>query len=177
MRIPIGHIPEEGLTLTFTKEKGWLEQFLGGGGAVEFSAGAVEVSCTLRKVREAVYARGTLETEVSGDCSRCLEIARLHIRGEFRYIFLPEPEAHAEEAELTSDDLDCMYYREEVIDLEPVIYEQVMLQVPMRVLCRDDCRGLCPSCGASLNREACSCPPRGGDERLAVLKKLKLKKT
>jgi uncharacterized protein len=177
MRIPIVQIPEEGMSLSFTKGEGWLAELLEGSEPVEFSVGDVEVACVLRKVRDAVYVEGTLSTEARGECCRCLEIARLRIQGEFRYIFLPEPETQAEEMELSRDDLDCVYYREEAIDLDPVIYEQIMLQVPMKMLCRDECRGLCASCGANLNRDACSCPPRGGDERLAVLKRLKLKKS
>jgi uncharacterized protein len=177
MRIPIGQIPEEGMSLSFAKGEGWLAQHLEGSEPAEFAVGNVTVACVLRKVRDAVYVEGTLATEARGECCRCLEIARLPIRSEFRYIFLPEPEAHAEETELSQDDLDCVYYRDEVIDLDPVIYEQIMLQVPMKMLCRDECRGLCASCGANLNREACACPPRGGDERLAVLKTLKLKKS
>jgi uncharacterized protein len=175
MQIPIGQIPEEGRACTFHKEEGWLKELPGGSGLLEFTVGGVQVSCLLKKVREAIYVEGSLVTEVQGECCRCLEKARLPIQCEFRYIFLPEPDIHAEETELSRDDLDCVYYREEIIDLDPVIYEQIMLQVPMKLLCRDDCRGLCGSCGANLNREACTCPPRGGDERLAVLKTLKLK--
>ncbi|HOI75853.1 MAG TPA: DUF177 domain-containing protein [Syntrophales bacterium] len=175
MQIPIGQIPEEGRACSFHKGEGWLEELPGGSGPLGFTVGGVQVSCTLKKVREAIYVEGSLVTEVQGECCRCLEKARLPIQCEFRYIFLPEPDIHAEEKELSRDDLDCVYYREEIIDLDPVIYEQIMLQVPMKMLCRDDCRGLCGSCGANLNREACTCPPRGGDERLAVLKKLKLK--
>ncbi len=175
MKIPIGQIPEEGKACSFVKGDNWLQELLDGSEPVEFSVSDVHVACVLRKVREAVYVEGSLATEVRGECCRCLENARLRIQCEFRYIFLPEPDIHAEETELSRDDLDCVYYREEVIDLDPVIYEQIMLQVPMKMLCRDDCRGLCSSCGANLNREACTCPPREGDERLAVLKKLKLK--
>ena len=60
-----------------------------------------------------------------------------------------------------------------VVDLAEVAREQVDLALPLRVLCRDDCRGLCPGCGADLNREACRCTSVGGDERFAGLARLK----
>jgi len=176
MRIPIAQIPEEGLSLSFIKEEGWLAGMLDGSEPVEFSVDDVAVASIVRKVREAVYVEGSLTTEAHGECCRCLEIVRLRVRPDFRNIFLPEPPEHAQETELSRDDLDCVYYREEVVDLDPVIYEQIMLQVPMRLLCGEECRGLCSVCGANLNRGPCKCPPPGGDERLAVLKKLKLNK-
>ena len=67
------------------------------------------------------------------------------------------------------------FYEGETVDCDPLIYEQIVLQIPMKALCREDCRGLCPRCGANLNLSSCSCPDRDVDERLAVLKKLKQK--
>jgi uncharacterized protein len=79
-----------------------------------------------------------------------------------------------EEKELTAADLDFEYYEGEVIDLDEVIFEQVVLQVPMKPLCSESCRGLCPHCGVNLNKTTCNCQNEVIDERLAVLKRIKL---
>ena len=74
-----------------------------------------------------------------------------------------------------AEDMDVEYYEEETIDLDPIILEQIVLQIPMRVVCRETCRGLCPQCGTNLNISSCTCSGRMIDERLSVLKNLKLK--
>jgi uncharacterized protein len=104
-------------------------------------------------------------------CSRCLEEAELPVNVPFRYTLMPAVEDNREEVELTEEDLEYGVYDGETIDCDPLIYEQIVLQIPMKVLCRDDCRGLCPQCGANLNTGVCSCTEKAVDERLAVLKK------
>ena len=66
------------------------------------------------------------------------------------------------------------FYDKDRIDLGEIVREQILLEVPLRRLCREDCRGLCPSCGVNRNTEACDCQPRSrsADERLAPLRKL-----
>ena len=73
--------------------------------------------------------------------------------------------------ELTSEDLDVVYYDDLVLPLEPLVEEQVQLELPMKALCRDDCRGLCPICGADLNLAPCGCRPPS-DERWKSLRTL-----
>jgi uncharacterized protein len=108
------------------------------------------------------------------DCSRCLEAARLPISAPFKYILTPAQAEHPEEQELNAEDLDFIYYQDDLIDLDPLVAEQILLQIPMKVLCREDCKGLCPHCGISLNQHSCQCYAERIDSRLAVLKKLKV---
>jgi uncharacterized protein len=61
----------------------------------------------------------------------------------------------------------------EVLETEPILLEQLQLNIPMKPLCRPDCAGLCPVCGADLNLGACACPERAGDPRLAALAALR----
>ena len=67
------------------------------------------------------------------------------------------------------------YYAGEIIDLVPLITEQIILQVPMKALCGETCRGLCPRCGVNLNLASCNCRNEDIDPRLAVLKNVKVK--
>jgi uncharacterized protein len=79
-----------------------------------------------------------------------------------------------QEDELSTEDLEYGYYQDDVIDLDTLIFEQVMLQIPIKVLCTDACKGLCPYCGMNLNTANCGCHAEFIDERLAVLKKLRV---
>ena len=71
--------------------------------------------------------------------------------------------------ELSAEDLDVLYYDDFVVPFDPLIEEQLQLELPMKALCRDDCRGLCPQCGADRNAAPCDCAPPP-DERWKSLK-------
>ncbi len=173
MKININSIPEEGLELRETKDRSWLPALFGDTVVDDFSLEEVKVSCHIRKLEQTVFLSGTVETVIHMLCSRCLETAELPINVPFRYTLMPALDESREEVELTEDDLEYGIYEGESVDCDPLIYEQIVLQIPMKVLCREDCRGLCPQCGANLNLGACPCPEKAIDERLAVLKKFK----
>ena len=109
----------------------------------------------------------------SSACSRCLEGFRVPVRAPFDLLFLPAAsEPASPEQEIEDDDLGTSYYRDGVIDLADVVREQLSLALPMKPLCQEGCRGLCPECGTNLNSGACDCAPRWEDPRLAPLKAL-----
>src|ERR671919_630513 len=78
-----------------------------------------------------------------------------------------------EESEVREEDLETSFYRNEQIDLNELLREQFYLALPMKPLCRDECKGLCPQCGTNLNTGTCDCGPGWEDPRLAALKQLK----
>ncbi len=87
----------------------------------------------------------------------------------------PQRASEGDESELSEDDLDTVVVGEEVLDTAPIVLEQLQLNIPMRALCRPDCRGLCPRCGADLNERGgeCSCAGSEPDPRWAALASLK----
>lgn len=176
MKINVTNIPEEGLKVQFSKDENWSRQIFTEKENLGLPLGSVDVSVTLKRIRETLYLEGDIRTEAETDCSRCLESARLPISAAFKYILTPAQVAHPEEEEkeLGAEDLDFVYYQDDLIDLDPLIIEQVMLQIPMKVLCRKDCRGLCPHCGINLNKDHCQCHDERIDSRLAILKKMKV---
>lgn len=114
-------------------------------------------------------ARTTMEVQ----CGRCLEPYRIPIDASFDLSYVPQTDNIGEgEREVRDDDLSTAYYRGEAIDLGELLREQFYLSLPMKPLCSDDCKGLCPQCGANWNREPCDCKPAWEDPRLAVLKAL-----
>jgi uncharacterized protein len=77
-----------------------------------------------------------------------------------------------EEQEVGDEDLSIAFYREGMLDLVDLLREQFVLALPMKPLCSEECRGLCPQCGTNLNTTQCACTPAWEDPRLAALKSL-----
>ncbi len=161
--------------MTFSRDGKWLKELLPAEEEDRFSIERVDVVCRVRKVRDSVFVEGSIDTTIVTDCSLCLEKAYIPVSSRFHYTFVPRREDLEEEKELTAEDMDVEYYQEETIDLDPIIVEQIVLQIPMRVVCQETCRGLCPQCGINLNTSSCTCNEKKFDERLGVLKNLKLK--
>ena len=115
---------------------------------------------------------GTVSTELELSCSRCLESFRLPVNSSFDMRYLPQSETTGDEREIEEDDLTDAYYRDESIDLGQLMDEQFYLALPMKPLCREACKGLCPNCGTNLNEATCDCQVRWEDPRLAGLKAL-----
>jgi len=116
---------------------------------------------------------GTIETTLELACGRCLEPYRLPVAVGFDLRYLPQSENRGdEEREVEEDDLSTAFYQGETINLGDLVREQLYLALPMKPLCRAECRGLCPECGANLNAVTCGCAPRWEDPRLAPLRAL-----
>jgi uncharacterized protein len=139
----------------------------------------VEFVADVRKDGRNVRLAGRLTTTLECDCSRCVEPFLVPVSAPIDLLLLPAPEeagakgAKEEEKEIAEDDLGVAYYTDEVIDLGDVMREQFYLAAPMKPLCREDCKGLCPVCGANRNRETCSCQTGWVDPRMEALRALK----
>jgi uncharacterized protein len=116
---------------------------------------------------------GRAGTRLQLTCSRCLEGYELPVDAPFDVLYMPQAANAGEgEIEIEEDDLDTAYYRDDVIDLGQLVREQFYLAVPMKPLCTELCRGLCPECGTNLNTGSCSCRHAWEDPRLAALRSL-----
>lgn len=122
-----------------------------------------------------VRASGHVESAVQLTCSRCLAEYPLSVSSDFT-IFYTESKGEEldEEVELSDVELISATYSGEEIDLDPEIAEQVMLEIPYKPLCKEECRGLCPQCGADLNQGECGCDRGPVNVKMAALKKLKI---
>ena len=111
---------------------------------------------------ETVHVRGRLEAELGLSCGRCLDGFSLALDQELDLFYLAHragQEEAEEEVELSDRDVVVAYYEGDRLDLGDVIREQLFLAAPLSRLCREDCRGICPTCGALRNQAACACPP------------------
>jgi uncharacterized protein len=91
-------------------------------------------------------------------CARCLDPVEIPLKGDFDLLFRPEDaDAEAGERAITEDETEIGYYGRNGLLLEDVVREQVLLSLPGRTLCQQDCKGLCAQCGQNLNQQSCSC--------------------
>jgi uncharacterized protein len=174
MRLDLSHIrqPE-------TEFNRIIEPSAVAGGEEEFRVTApVVLRMVIHKDHDRFRLVGSTQTNLELVCSRCLEPFGLPVDREFDLRYLPagtaaEGSDEGEDGtEVEDDDLSMTFYRDEHIDLGDMLREQFYLALPMKPLCRADCRGLCPHCGTNLNVESCACQPQWEDPRLAGLKAL-----
>lgn len=122
-----------------------------------------------------VKVEGNLEADLELTCCRCLRFFDQSLKKDFRLEYWPDPAVtrEGEEVALNYQDLVVGFYRSDQLDLKAVVYEQIVLEISMKPICSESCKGLCDQCGANLNESECSCESQPIDPRLAVLSKIK----
>jgi uncharacterized protein len=175
MRIAVDDIKTSPTELQFVEEVTELNRTLADSGEAEYHL-PVPLQVSLRHFRsgEDLIFSGTVQGEVVGTCSRCVEEYTSPIHREFSVTLSPQFDARHREVELNADELSAGFYSEEHIDLSALVLEETLLALPSQPLCRENCRGLCSQCGTNLNVESCTCRPQWRDPRLAVLATLRL---
>ena len=131
------------------------------------------VSGKVRLAGNEVFVSGHIETRAQVECDRCLQPVELPVSADFalEYISGADYESSAV-AELTEDELSVSVFDGETIDVDEIVKEQILLTVPTRMLCREDCKGICPECGTDRNTGECNCVTNDIDPRWAALKNL-----
>ncbi len=176
LKIDVGAISEAGLDLPLELGEGWFARWQEEDPDLEFAGpGSLTATVHLEKHGRDILLRGHLKGELRLTCSRCLTPYAAPVTADFDLLLVPGPElTAAAEEELTPADLDLDFYSGEVVDLESLLREQIILLIPLKPICAEDCKGLCPRCGADLNRESCNCQEVKAESPLAVLAKLKI---
>jgi uncharacterized protein len=131
-----------------------------------------EIDLHVRREGVEVVVEGVIGASVPQVCGRCLEPFRVEVRAPVASRFEPRP-GTGDHVELSQDDLETDFYANDQLDLAALVETETSLALPMRPLCRDDCRGLCPVCGGNRNVTPCACHERTPDPRLAALGDLK----
>ena len=134
----------------------------------------VEVKGQTRRQSGQLEVRGDLHTRVAIPCGRCLKEVQLPVDVEFAERFAATVEWRQDEQhELSQEDLDLGII-DEAIDLDDLVKEEILLALPGHVLCSENCKGICPNCGADRNLADCVCQSREVDARWEKLRDLKL---
>ncbi len=149
-------------------------------GTLDFHSGEfrqlqpLDVRATAELVGDQIRISGALHTRLELVCARCLDTVHEEVSRDFDLYYRPMATiAREEEVRLKLDDTEIAFFRGDGLFLTDVLAEQVLLALPMKVICRSDCRGLCPHCGANLNTDECRCETHAADPRLAPLARLK----
>jgi uncharacterized protein len=121
-----------------------------------------------------VRVNGTVSALAEVDCDRCLKSIEAPIETAFDVTYVPASVLNEEGAhEVGEDELEFSFYDEPVIDIDELVREQILLALPSRLLCTEECKGLCPVCGANRNEvENCGCERNEIDPRWSALKNL-----
>lgn len=180
MQLRVDDIKEQGLLLDYCEP---VESFpaleeIQREGQVVFEA-PITVSGRVQRIDQLIEVEGEVGSQVKLACSRCLEPVSLPVRSRFALTYsqgTPEivDEETGEEVELTAEEMGLIPFDGEEIDLAEAIQEQVVMALPVQPLCRPECLGLCPQCGADRNRESCDCQPLAFNNRFGKLKDLKI---
>jgi uncharacterized protein len=133
-----------------------------------------QVTVRINRSGHEVRLKGQITARAEVECDRCLKQVTVPIETIFDVTYVPATDyVEQSAAELQEEDLSLSVYEDEAIDLDELVREQVLLAVPARALCDEDCKGLCPVCGANRNETACECEPVDADPRWGALKDIK----
>ncbi len=164
MKILLSEITDEGLDLNFEE--------VPSSETLKLRSPA-RVSLHIDKIGPEVFARGNVGTSVELQCGRCLRSFVRDMDLNINVVYHPVEELKGEDKhEIRDDELDMGFYRGDELDVTDIVAEQLLLNIPMKPLCSDSCKGICPVCGADLNTGSCSCERKETDPRLEILKKL-----
>ena len=142
----------------------------------DISRCALELSGQLRLQSSVVQFDGQLQGQLVLPCQRCLEPAHVPIDMRLNTIYTPASSKRDEESaeSVDDEDVDYAHHDGETVDLWPILREDLILAVPITVVCKDDCRGLCPTCGVDRNVATCDCQTATPVSPFAGLRSIKL---
>lgn len=170
MRIRVSDIKDEGLHIETHMNPKWLDNIpeLWSGKENTRLVSDIDIDLELTRVLREISVIGKISFSIEAPCSRCLETVRQDFMPEIRFLVSPSYKISDEE------DLNHEIYSGDEVNLSNYLREQIAMTLPVKVICSDDCKGLCPNCGANLNKEMCDCDKDWIDPRFAALKKLKI---
>jgi uncharacterized protein len=150
MKIAVQEISEEGLTFIFDSGE-WLPESVA-------ATGPVHAALTLKRKGSRILINGELDLRILDVCDRCLSDITSSIASEFKTSFeLQNEECFEREHQLDHEEIDTEFFTDSEFDVTEFLRQQLLLSLPVKRLCSEECRGLCSHCGVDLNKESCSC--------------------
>jgi len=184
MRVNIDEIKEVGLVRSWDVTREALDEMVSGERAGYRAEGPAHVDAKLDKYERRIRLTGRARVKVGAACGRCLVPVDVEVPVDFDLALVPADEYQDREGEagdagavagsFDPDAADEDTYDGKVIDLDPIVREQILLALPSYPVCREACKGLCTVCGTNLNEKDCGCDRHVPDPRWAGLKNVKL---
>ncbi|HEX9291256.1 MAG TPA: DUF177 domain-containing protein [Anaeromyxobacteraceae bacterium] len=187
MRVNIDEIKEGGLQRAWDLPREAVDEIVKGDNAGYRARGPLHMDARLQKVEQRVLFGAHGQAALTVPCGRCLTAVSLDVPVDIEMSFVPAAKATDEEhgredrgsarvaGSFGTEDVNEETYSGKVIDLDPVVREQILLALPGYPVCQEGCKGLCSACGANLNERECGCDRHVPDPRWAGLEKLKHK--
>jgi uncharacterized protein len=186
MRVNIDEIKERGLQRSWELHREQVDEMVAGEGAGFRARGPAHIDAKFSKIERRVRLQANAKASLTVPCGRCLTPVSVDLPVGFELTLVPQDEyvdapRDAKDTGKTeasgsfgSQEAEEETYAGKVIDLDPLLREQLLLALPTYPVCKDDCKGLCPVCGTNLNERECGCDPHVPDPRWAGLKNVKL---
>lgn len=178
MYIRVSEIPGGGLDVFASRGKASIPRVLEGMDPAPLrELRLVDADLLLTVEAGDLWIEGAFEARGEGLCDRCSEPVALRLGKAFQTFLTPKSrDRAAASVELHEEDLDVGYYDGTGVETNDILWEQVALELPVKVVCSEACRGVCPACGRNRNREECSCVAGEAKGPFEILKNLKGKK-
>jgi uncharacterized protein len=188
MRVNIDEIKEGGLQRTWDLPRETVDEMVSGDAAEYRARGPLHLEGDFEKVEQRVLFGAHGRIDLTAPCGRCLASVAVDVPLDFQMTFVPREklegvgergDAHDQRrspraaGSFGTEDVNEESYAGKVIDVDPVVREQVLLALPSYPVCQESCKGLCPVCGANLNERDCGCDRHVPDPRWAGLEKLR----
>jgi uncharacterized protein len=185
MRVNIDEIKEAGLRRSWDVTREQLDEMVAGDRAGYRAGAAAHVAAHLEKLGRRVRVSAQAKAAVQVACGRCLAPVAIDVPVEFELTLVPAEEQREGEGakdagkgpvggSFAPEQAEEETYAGKVIDLDPIVREQILLALPAYPVCRESCKGLCTVCGGNLNERECGCDRHVPDPRWAGLKDVKL---
>ncbi|HNZ66044.1 MAG TPA: DUF177 domain-containing protein [Planctomycetota bacterium] len=117
----------------------------------------IEFQCNAQKSGQDVRIRGKVDTTIQFECQRCLEQFPFELHPKVELYYQPMPNYFHDNHDLNEKDLGTIYYKNNIINLTEALRDTILLDIPMKLVCKQDCKGLCQYCGMNLNVSTCNC--------------------
>jgi uncharacterized protein len=178
MKLKVFDIPEDGMdfraSASHVRDR-WFEGLVVDAFREDYPKGnPAELDLHILRTSDNVQLSGAAEVTLKPSCARCLDPFEKRVSVPLHVNLAPHKSMHFEEDEnedgLDQEDVAFSFYKGEEIDLSEIIREMLLLDIPLRYLCSESCKGLCPRCGRNLNVDSCACAKTPADPRFAVLK-------
>lgn len=164
MKILIEDIPDEGIEVEVNEVVDVGEIML---------KAPVKGALSIKKIGDEVLIEGNMEAIAEFECSRCLKKYSTDVKLDIQTTYRPLKELDGEGThEIKEDELEIGFYSDNELDILDVAREQILLNMPIKLLCDDACKGICQKCGKDLNLSSCNCSAEVADPRFEVLKKV-----
>jgi len=185
MRVNIDEIKDSGLERSWEIPGATLDEALRGDPAGYRAAGPVRIDARLERLGRRVLLHAKARLDLAAQCGRCLSPAAVAVPVDFKMSLVPIEEAIETQGErhetgeehtegsFSPQQVDEEIYKGKVIDIDPLVQEQIVLALPPCPVCREGCKGLCPVCGQNQNEKACGCDRHVPDPRWAGLEKFR----